>query len=394
MSDVEDLVAVWQARLAAVTANINELSSAESTKRIRIRTREGHYTGVTKRRAEAALASLSSLSDDYLLLARVVDEALEAQRGGLFVSREMRREKVLALLEGASIARPSKAVPLKNRTLLEAAVGHASMTPADLLAQMQSSFEAARDALADIDGAESTTQTELAQLHSEYASLDARASRIKSATERPSFVELQGLQADPLNARAGMASIGRGLAAWATMLDRLESSQAQASAGLARAKTAVAELRGLSTAWQASAQQVQMLLGAAGAQSLTHAPTDQLSMLESWCDTLEGSLKVGQWDAVNVGLSRIEVALDEALTRGKAAVAEAQARCAEVEEMKGQFTALKAKERALSAQLRRDVDSEALRERISLALAARPLDVAATRAWLKQYQNLLLTLSH
>jgi chromosome segregation ATPase len=268
------------------------------------------------------------------------------------------------------------------------------MTPADLLTQMQSSFEAARDALADIDGAESTTQTELAQLHSEYASLDARASRIKSATERPSFVELQGLQADPLNARAGMASIGRGLAAWATMLDRLESSQAQASAGLARAKTAVAELRGLSTAWQASAQQVQMLLGAAGAQSLTHAPTDQLSMLESWCDTLEGSLKVGQWDAVNVGLSRIEVALDEALTRGKAAVAEAQARCAEVEEMKGQFTALKAKERALSAQLRRDVDSEALRERISLALAARPLDVAATRAWLKQYQNLLLTLSH
>ena len=394
MSDIEDLVAVWQARLAAVTSNINELSSAESTKRIRIRAREGHYAGRTKERAGEALKRLSALSDDYLLLARVVDEAREAEHRGLFVTREARREKVLALLEGASIARPSEAVPLKNRTLLESATRSAVMTPCELLALMQDEFEAARDALAEIDSAEASAQTELAHLRSEYARLDARASHLGSATERPSFVELQDLQADPLNARAGMSSIGRGLAAWAAMLDRLEAAQAQACAGLSRAKAALAELRGLSIAWQAQLQQVQMLFGPEGVQALTTLPPDQLGMLESWCDTLEGSLKVGQWDAVNVGLSRIEVALSEALERGKAAVVEAQATCAEVDEMNGQFGALKAKEHALSAQLHRHAHSEGLREQISLALSARPIDVAATRAWLREYQSLLLTLSH
>ncbi|MBN3785749.1 hypothetical protein [Burkholderia sp. Ac-20353] len=394
MSDVDDRVAVWQARVAAVAANINALSSAESTMRIRIRAREGHYAGLTKQRADDALKRLGALSDDYLLLARVVDDAHVAQHNGLFVTRETRRERVSALLEGESIVRPSEAVPLNSRTLLDSALGHAAMTPAALLARMQKDFEAARDALADIDGAETAAQAELARLHSEYASLDARATRIKVSAERPSFVELQGLQADPLSARAGMASIGRGLTAWASLLERIERAQAQASEGLARAKATLAELRGLTAAHQAQLQQVTMLLGAQSALSLQHAPADQLAMLASWCDTLDSSLKAGQWDAVNVGLSRIEVALHEALERGRAGLAEAQARCAEVDEIKGQFTALKAKEHALSAQRARAIDTDALRERIAQALSARPVDVAEARSSLRAYQSLLLTLSH
>jgi hypothetical protein len=127
---------------------------------------------------------------------------------------------------------------------------------------------------------------------------------------------------------------------------------------------------------------------------LQHAPAEQIEMLVGWCDTLDASLKAGQWEAVNVGLSRIEVALHEALERGRAGLAEAQARCAEVDEIKGQFTALKAKEHALSAQFAREIDAEALREGIAQALSARPVDVAAVRSSLRQYQSLLLTLSH
>lgn len=388
--DAEDLVLTWQQRLAAVTSNTNALSSAESTQRIRIRAREGAYAGVTRQRAEAALAGLSALSDGYLLLARVVDEAAQALRGSLFETRESKHDKVLALLAGPSIERTAGAVPLSSRTLLGAAVQRDALTPDDLLAQMQQAFGTARDALAEIDHAEAASAAALAQLRQDYANLEARAARIGAAAERPSLIELQGLQADPLNAQAGIEAMGRGLVAWASSLDRLEHTQAEAARGVAQAKASLATLRQLSVAFDAQCAQARQLLGDGAAAAWQEAPALPIDMLAHWYETLARSVDAGQWDAATVGLSRFHAAVGEAIERANRALAEVRAQCAEVDELSGRFTALKAKERALGMPTGQAMDCHALRERIAASLSARPIDLDAARLALRQYQDLLL----
>jgi len=389
MSDPEELIATWRQRLAAITANANELSDAESTKRIRIRAREGHYSGVTRQRAEQAIAQLSTLTDDYLLLARVVDSAMQEQQGSMFASRESKTEKVLELLEGPSIVRPAGRVPLKNRSLLGSALEKNEMTPSQLLTCMQLEFGQARDTFEQIDRAEQLGQSELAELRNDYAQMEQRALRLGAAADRPSFIELQNQQSDPLSASAGLESLKRSLSAWAATLDSLEQARTQSESALARAKEVLEELRRLAQACESQLAQVGALLGPEAAAAVKPASLSQIGMLQSWWETLESSLAAGQWSAVNVGASRINAALDETVAGLRGGIAQARGRCVEFDELEGRFSALKAKERALRERGDSALDCRALREQIEAALRARPVALTDARELLRRYQDLL-----
>jgi DNA repair exonuclease SbcCD ATPase subunit len=386
--DATALLATWRQRLAAISANTNELSEAESTKRIRIKAREGRYRGPTLQRAEQAIALISSLRDDYLLLAGLVDEAAQAHQGGLFTSRESRDEKVVALLCSPSIARSAGLVPLEKRTLLGAANQHDQITPEQLLQLMQDEFENARDLLCRIDAAEEKGALELDGLRRDFAGMAERAARLNADASRPSFIELQDLQSDPLNAQGGMASLKRGLQAWATSLDELEQVRSGAKQAVACAEAALAQLNSRCADLAALVRQVQELYGASAGATLQLVPATQVEMLHSWCETLESLLLAGQWHAVNVGAGRLNAALDEAIGNVNRAVAEAQARCAAAQDVNGHFLALRAKEKALLGT--GGEAHAALRERIDAALQARPLNLDAVRALLLEYQNVLL----
>ena len=388
MIDATALLATWKQRLAAISANTNELSEAENTKRIRIRAREGRYQGLTRQRAEEAIAKISALRDDYLLLAGLVDEASLAHLGGLFSTRESRDEKVIALLCSPSIARSAGLVPLEKRTLLGMANQHDQMTPEQLLQLMQDEFEGARDLLCQIDSAEEKGAQELDGLRRDFAGMAERAGRLKADASRPSFIELQDLQSDPLNAQAGMESLKRGLQAWAASLDELEHVRTGAEQAVARAQTALQELNNRCAVLDTLIQQVNELFGESTAVTVSPVPATQTEMLHSWCETLESMLQAGQWHAVNVGAGRLNGAMTEAIGNVNRAIAEAQARCAAAEDMKGHFHALRAKEKALFGAAANEANA-ALRERINTALKTRPLDVDAARAALLDYQNAL-----
>ncbi|MEX8518439.1 MAG: hypothetical protein AB3X44_07980 [Leptothrix sp. (in: b-proteobacteria)] len=398
-TEPDTLLRAWQERLVAVTRNTNELSEAEFTKRIRHRLREGRYAGLTRARAEAALDDLSSLMDDYLLLARVIDAAVEASKAGLFSSRDARHAKVLALLEGTSIQRPSVRVPLQQRDLLGAAQPRDALTPQALLTTMQEAFRQACDALSAIDAAEQQSAGDLAELRRDYAAMAQRADVLQAATDRPSFVELQDLQSDPLGTRDGLAALRRGLQAWSLRLTELEQVRATAQAGVALARDGLAELQRLLGVLDAEVAAVRDLFGdeaAAALQATAPAAALQatapaaLGMLTSWCDAIDNGLRAHEWHAVNVGLSRFRQALDAETTKLHRHIAAAQARRAEVAELQGRLRALKAKEHALRSRSTRPASCSERRADVEAALALRPLDLAEVRSALTRYQDELL----
>jgi hypothetical protein len=387
--EIDALVATWQERLAAVTRNANDLSEAEFTKRIRNRLREGRYAGLTRVRAEAALDKLSSLMDDFLLLARVIEDAADARKAGFLTSREAREAKVRALLEGTSIERPSVRVPLQQRELLGAAQQRDCLTPQALLTAMQNAFREARDALTEIDAAEQLGARDLADLRRGYAAMAQRALALQSQSNQPSFVELQDLLADPLGTHEGLASLRRALQAWSLCLAELEQARADAQTGVTVAREGLAELQRLMDLRAKQALSLREVFGADAAGSWPESKTSPLGMLTSWCDALENSLRTHEWHAVNVGLSRLKPALDAAITGEQGHIAAALARSAEVDDLLGRFRALKAKERTLRARGALPESCGERRAALEAALAVRPLDIDNLQSALVRYQDVL-----
>lgn len=390
MSDLEDTLALWRDRVAIISSNINELNTRESTKRVRIRARQGQYSGDTRKRAELAISLLGTLSDDYLLLANAVATAGDALHGGFFLTREGRSERLNSLLGPGSIARPNGAVPLENRTLLGSANGVERLSPQQLLERMEAAFASARDDLREIDDAEQANKTAVADLRQEYERLEALSIALGVTTsDRPSFIQLQGLESDPLAAAAGIDATRRALDTWARLIGDAQKAKEEAAAGISKAGGMLGELRGLSESFDAERGKVEAMLGPALAAELTVVPSDTVRTLSSWFESLSGSLTEGHWSAVNVGLSRFETALRDAITAARKAVAGARAKTDELDDLRGRFTALKAKESAVTLQTGKAPDTAAIRGEITEALAARPVNLQAATDRMRQYQTLL-----
>lgn len=393
MSTMDDLLALWRQRLAVISTNANELSDAESTKRIRIKLRAGHYTGLSKAKAELAIAQLSALVEDYLLLAKVVDEANVISQGGLLSSWSNRDEKISALLQGSSITRTTAQVSIKNRDLLGSAAESFNLTPEALLVIMETEFEQARDSLNDLDIAETKGAAALASLKHDYSLMEQRAQALNAASDRPSFIEIQGLQSDPLNALDGIDALTRSLSSWAAKLDDIERTRAAAVSQVEQAKAHLKDLKDLDALYLAQAEKLSNLYGPQVLSTLKMSGNSAFAMLQSWCETLENSLAAGQCSAVLVGMSRLQLAMTQAQADLHRAIAEVQTRSAEVDELKGRFVAYKAKDYALSAQYGADQYRQKMQLQIESALSLSPLDVENLRLNLAQYQLMLSKLN-
>ncbi len=389
MIDIDSLIQTWQQRLQAITINANELSDAESTKRIRIRVRDGSYQGITQERAQAAMEQLTSLVDDYLLLARVVDQAAQVNNVGIFGSRESANERILALLLGPSIERYRLNVPLAQRSLLGSAQQQSQMTPEQLLECMQREFVQARDTFAGIDHAETQGQAAFEALSQDFARVQERALRLQPEADQPPLIALQDLQADPLNAEIGMASMRRGIKAWAESLDTVEQSAARARDAVARAHAALQTLQRLDAELKGLRADLQPLLGAQFVAVHASGNASRLDLLISWCDTLDTSLAAGHWAAVAVGANRLHAALAEATADVQRVLAQLRGQRDAMDELSGQFTALQAKEHTVRGHGPVDVALQTLREQIAAALQQRPLQIDAIGALLRHYRALL-----
>lgn|GEM_PF-5974984 len=383
------LIAIWQDRLAAITCNANELSDAETTKRIRIKARQGLYCGETKVQADAAVAQLCTLVEDYVLLAQVVDQAIRANQGGLFTSRDARHAKVSALLLGASIARAAGDVPIQHRTLLGAATAQDRLSPEQLLTRMQQAFVDARDTFDQIDQAEHTMAQVLASLQDDYARIQARAEHLRATVDRPPLIDLPLRQSDPLSAVAGIEALKRNLKTWADRLEQIEAVQQEAQADLLQTAALLDEVRQLVSQQETEAVQLRDVLGSAALLGLSSIEPSQYALLDQWQQTLAHHFATGQWRAVQVGAQKLNLALHEARTTAQQGLAELRLHAKDLADVSGSYEALKAKQHLLRVRNPTAAMDTGLVEEIQRKLQARPLDLAAVRDLLKIFQSQL-----
>jgi len=392
MSDADDLLARWQQRLATISANANALNEAEFCVRIRNRLRDGRYTGLTLERAGHAMADLNALMDDYLILARVVEDAAEAARGGLFQPREAIDARVRALLDGESVALPAVHVPLQQRDLLTDASRVAMTTPAAVLDAMQAAFLAARDGLTAIDQAEQGIDTRFAALRLELRTLAARAAAVGLAEGEPGWPQSDGVSEDPLAQYGALQGFGARVAAWRAAIDAAERERDAVQQALGQARLRLNECQALVDRWAESRTALAALLGDCPDQPGATDWTEARASLTAWLANLEHAATEGRWHAVATGLARFEPTLATQLATGEQLCAAIQAPINAYADLKARFKVLRTK----AATLReRDhvTGMETEEATIADAFHRRPADLQALATQVAAFEHQLLIAS-
>ena len=382
-----DSLQLWQGRLTTVSRNLMDLAEQAATKRIRVRLPQ--YQGVTSARAKAAVEAIDGLWQDYLLLARVVEEADDlAKRSGIFHNTDA---EIRDLLDGASVQLPSVHVPLPARDLLTAADRSDRVRPAEVLDAMQKGFVTARDTLAEIDQAESRLTPRIAALTHEAQVLGRWAATLGGAAPAEGDLSAlaSGLEADPLGAVAAADRVEAALGRERARLEALEREQGQIRTALADNRAALAELTELAQRSRAAIEEARSKL-AHPAGLVEPVTAEALASLAAWLDTLEATLARGQASAVKVGLAKFHADCASRLEAERRNYARNRADLDERVELKGRFTALSAKAAALAERgLALGPTLRELAREADEALAAKPFDADSGRKLVAGYETAL-----
>lgn len=383
--DAQRQLADWSTKLAVITRNANELSEAEATKRIRNRLRDGTYTGLTRDKAGAAVQSLRDLMDDYLVLAHIVELANQQIKGGLFDLQSVRAAKVMALLNGPSVALPAVHVPLAQRGLLTQADSGAKTTPAAVLAAMETAFTLANDIFAAIDSAETALGQKEQAMRAQAAGLAQRLVKLNlDPAQIPPLTGNVDLT-NPLERLDGLGAYQRSLDALAAQLDTLEKQRAQVGQALAAARARITELATMRTAFESAQTEAQDKFGSpplSGLPAITQAALDDKAV---WLDGLENNLALGRFAAVLAGVRNVDAALDDLAARATAQLAQARKDLDVLDDVRGRFKALRAKAAAVASGTL-NPDLATLEQVIAAAFKARPIPLAQLQTNVSKYE--------
>lgn len=390
MTDPSDSLEAWTERLSAIARNSSELSDAELCKRIKHRLRGGFYTGLTREKAELAVELLSALSDDYLLLANLIDEAQKAAKPGLFESSEAAAQRVRRLLESASIERCSGVVAIQQRSLLGDTHHVEHLSPSALVQRMSDAFSQAQELLTTIDAAEAAGSQAVSDLKQSYAALQDRSRRLQAEDAAPPLVSLDSLSADPLAFQKGVSALERSLASWSQHLSDLEAARGAAQAQLDRATSLAAEMEGLGASYSQLTQELMALYGSSAQPASKGLGLTNQPMLADWLGAIQKSAAMAEWRAVMVGLERLLPALQAAVQDARKDVAALRARHAEVSDLQGQFRALKAMASGVGLDSH-SASYQAARREVESALEERPLNLHRVQQGLKAFRDLMPT---
>lgn len=388
--DLEHRIRDWQANLTVISRNLMDLAELELTKRVRARLKDPThgYQGVTAERALRAFNALDGLWQDYLLLARVVEDAAElARKNGIFRNTE---DEVIALLEGASVKLPSIHVPLPTRDLLAKADRSDSARPDEVLNAMRGTFAMARDALLSIGEAETRVAPRIAAVARETETLERWAVTLGIASlEVEPVDQMEVVEADPLGAAINLDRVEARLAVARTQLEGLERERDAVSVALERGRARLCELKDLSQRTHAAIEETRLRIANPG-RMVEPIADEIIASLAAWLATLEKTLAAGRWQAAAVGLQRWEA---NCATRLEAERSAYKHNCAELDErteLRGRFRALCAK--AQSYEQRGVALGETLArmaEETDEALSARPFNLESGRRLVAMYEAAL-----
>ncbi len=379
--DIGQQVAQWVSRMTTISRNISEISEGQSTRAIKSRFKDPArgYTGITKEKVNAALSTMDNLWQSYLILARVVEEALDlSKKNGMFHDNENR---IRELLTGPSVVLPVEYIPVASRSLLDDAEKVQRITPSDLLASMQEQFIAARDTLIRVVEAADRVKPRLEALKEEVATLAKWAFALGADNQAPVDVSqiLMQMETDPIGGSIEADSIEADVAKCRARLQSIEDERQAIHASLEGAKALLAELKDLVARSSAAINETRKLIAAP--IGLVNPMSDAaIESMEAWVHTLTETLNAGRYDAGKVGISKLVQTCNERLSTERGTYAKNRAFLDEMADLKGRYKALCVKAQVLQCKEPAcDSSIRELADQVKHVLDARPFDVLDAR---------------
>jgi len=375
----------------AIQANLLELDSSFGKQLLA----GAELTGDTRRRWDAAAATLATLWQVYSAYSAVVDQAAEA------VARHLGPRELAAisgLLGGRSVQLASGPAPLAGRDLADP--GREDLTMATAVARMRGAFTAVTEVVSaaehvwtEVAGRLDAAGAELARVTPPAATLGDEALTGELAAAQGTLTRLRDtLNSDPLALwRSGgtvdtaaadrLAEQVAAAAARVGELVRLRDEARQRIAGVTAATaTARSAQQDAAAAWRQAAAKI-----AAGALPPEPADPADLSARLAGLDALQAA---GRWTRLASELDLLDRELATAAAGFKEAERAVVAAMAKRDELRGLLGAYKAKAARLGA-----VEDAGLAERYDRArdlLWTAPCDLAAAEAAVAGYQQAVL----
>jgi hypothetical protein len=373
-ADIDANLKSWSDRIARIGKSIEMLSQNPTFLRLKTQSRLGALQGVSKARGALAVSAVDQLWSLYLALDKTLAGAEELRGGKNPFTVESRYAQIDALLSQPSIEPPADPTSLATLTLDGGPTR--KMTLADVFGAMDKAFNEARDIVAaaargwESAGALDPLRERAASLSGEARGLHfvpppalAEAGAALDAADRAT-------EADPLGADDSAKTIGALLDSADAALSGARKDHGEAKAFLKNAEARLGALAALCEEVRATRE--KRLATIAEPAPEAEPPADPAPELRNWLDTLKEAMESGRARAVLVGARSwtAKIVADEAAL---AACRDADKKLLDARaDLRGRFSALKARADDLKARGRLSPENAALVAQTADLLFGRP----------------------
>lgn len=390
--DIAFEVRAWQDKVTRISRNLSELNEAEFIRQIRYRVKANAtnaYTGRTLEAALAAIASLDTLWDDYLLLARVIEEALDLlKKHSMFHDTT---DEIDRLLSGRSIQLPPVHVPLESRELVDTPETDNKTTPGFLLDAMTKAFAQARNTLTQIHKVEDGNSPRVTKLLEETEALRLWATNlgIPPGTEDKEsvLVAIQKVTNDPLAATDQLDALQRLLERTQKAFQTLEVERNEVRVVLDQLGQQCNQLADLAGRSRKAIEDSKVALVLEPAAFGEPTSEQAIQSLRAWVATLESNFVANNIKAVKVGATKCGKAIAEQLSREQSTYVKNRVGLDKLSELTGLLTAYRAKAKAMQANgIAFDATTIDLKERAKHLLVQQPIDLAVAEQAIQAFE--------
>jgi hypothetical protein len=373
LADIDADLARWSDTAARIGRSIETLTQSPSYLRLKAQSRLGTLTGISKSRSAAAVSATDQLWRLYLTLDKTLSEAVELRRSKNPFGADERHGKIDALLTGPAIELPGDQTAFAQMTISGAPDRRLSL--ADVFRAMDTAFNEARDIVA---AAERGWQNEAAfdAFRATAHRLTAEAATLGFGTPTAIDQAFGAMDAaaiscenDPLGCDAATRQIDDLLKTADLALAAARQDRAAADTFLRDAQARLEALGDLTT--RVARARDDRLAQIADPQPAAATPTDPAPELRVWLAKLTQTAKQGRTRATLVGaqswlaqIARAEAALQACFEADKLML---DTRL----DLRGRFSAIKAKADGLKAQNRLTADGADLIARTAEVLFGR-----------------------
>ena len=397
LGQIDQLLSDWKKKIDLVSQNLIDLQSLPSYQRL-----SGAYgfpkitlTGITEKRVTPAINAMNELFQYFELLILTINQASEIRKDiNPFLGSDKKIQEIEYLLLNASIQLPTVPTPLAQRGLLSAAEVTHRITPNQLLAAMTSTFEIAKDAVLEVDGAWLTLEQTLGDADIEIRKLESLAQSLGQNSlsdlllARQKISLLRNLiETDPLGVSNNFGQeisplITRSKIAIEGLLQQHQTIREKFMIASSLLQKLIALHEDTKKAFADCQEKV-----------LEHSylqppvPDAEIEALSQWLKRLESKLSEGLLMPIGVGLDKLITNANAYLTREQNNYTANKAPLDLRQELRGRLDVLQAK--ALGRGMAENVTLSELAEKAKKLLYSRPTPLNEATDLISQYEKYL-----